>query len=313
MLFSGIGHRRLEMMGMRTAPLRLAAAFASNLALPLAALLAFAPPLPAQSAQSKVQIEKWQIDAAHSTAAVSLLSSAQPQNPLSYGIAMVGGTVSLDAANLSKLSFTLNIFPAEQAPALLNPDGTWRAGGLAQLSRYTLFTFESKPAVRASDVVLRLTGSLTITHVVRTAPAEGNVSYSGPSAIRPEVESFSREATFILEKPASDLEYGWKVGWMEIKGLGTLSLEDAPGLQAWLADSVWPPAVLDRRCHTPTYSVSMRDYRGTICTGTLVAMEKPRELPRSNSTVDYAGARYATPEKVNQLRLTLDLKLQEPR
>lgn len=295
---------------MRTARLRLAAVFASTLVSPLAAFFAFAAPLPAQS---KAQIEKWQIDAAHSTAAVSLLSSAQPDDALSYGVEMVGGTMSVDAANLSKLSFTLNIFPADQAAALLNPNGTWRAGGLAQLSRYTLFTFESGPAVRGPDGALRLTGSLTITHVVRTAPAEGNVSYSGPSAITPEVESFSREATFILEKPASDLEYGWKVGWMEIKGLGTLSLEDTPGLQAWLADSVWPPAVLDRHCRTPTYSVSMRDYRGTICTGTLVATEKPRELPRSNSTIDYAGARYATPEKVNRLRLTLDLKIREPR
>lgn len=271
-------------------------------------LFGFASPLAAQS-------EKWQIDADHSTALVSLLSTAHPSEPLNYGVEMVAGTMPFDPSNPSSLSFTLNIYPAEHGSELLNPDGTWRAGAYAQLSRYTTFTFfTSKSATRGSDGVLRVTGELTVAHVVRTAPSEGNVAYSGPSAsATPEEHTLSRRVTLALEKSDADIAYGWKVGWMEIKGVATLPLENAPGLWDWVADSVFPAAVEDRRCHTPAYSVSMRDYRGVVCTGTLVAPEKPPELPRSNSTIDYSGARYATPESINQFRITLDLKVREPR
>ena len=275
----------------------------------LAAILA-----PAFASPASAQDAKWQLDAGHSTAVVSLVSSTHPSEVLNYGVELVGGFVSLDAPNFSKLSFTLNIFPAGEAPKLLNPDGTLRAGGLALLARYTLFTFtSSKPAVRGSDGKLRLAGGLTITHVVRESVPDWSVSYGGSTAIPPEINIFARDVILILDKPASELEYGWKVGWMEIKGLGTLALEDAPNLRAWLADSVWPAAVLDRNCYTPSYSISMRDYRGTICTGKLVTTEKPKELPSSGSTTDYSGARYAIPEHLNQLRLSLDLKIREPR
>jgi polyisoprenoid-binding protein YceI len=282
---------------MKAAPLFLVAALASAL-----------------SPSTAAQTEKWQIDADHSTAVVALAPSTHPSDTLNYGVAMVGGYMSLDAANLSRLSFVLNIFPAEQASALLNPDGTWRVGALAKLSRYTVFNFESKPATRGADGKLHLTGDLTITHVVRTQPSDFSVAYSGSSASGPpDVQTLTREVSFILEKPDADIAYGWKVGWMEIKGLGTLALEDAPSLWSWLSDSVWPLAVEDRRCFTLPHAANGRDYRGAACTGTLVETQVPEELPRSGSIIDYSGARYTVPEKINQLRLTLDLKLREPK
>jgi hypothetical protein len=256
------------------------------------------------------QTEIWQVDRDRSTALISLVPSNHPSEGLNYGVEMVGGTMFLDDSDFSKLSLTLNIFPAGQSDALLYPDGAWRVGGYAQLSRYTVFNFTSKAATRTADGRLRLAGDLTITHVVRTAPSDGNVSYSGPATISPEEKSVTREVIFLLDKSAADIESARKVGWLEIKGLGTLVLEGAPGLWDWLADSVWPRVVFDRRCWTP--GVNLRDYHGVVCAGTVVAAEnKAKELPRSNSTVDYAGERYRTPEGLNQLRLTLDLRARE--
>lgn len=269
-------------------------------------VFALASPVAAQS-------ERWRVDAAHSTAVLTLFSSLHPEQPLNYGVEMVAGEMLLDSRDFSKLSFTLNIFPAGEAEALLNPDGTWRVGAYAQLSRYTVLTFTSRPAERSADGTLRLTGDLTVTHVVRTAPSEGNVAYSGSRAAAvPEERTVSHEATLTLQKSTSEIAYGWRVGWMEIKAAGDLALEDAPGLWEWLADSVFPPVIEDRRCRMPSYSPGLRDYRGQVCTGTYVVAERPAELPRSNSTIDYTGAHYATPEKINQFRLSLDLKLREP-
>jgi len=268
-------------------------------------LLILVPPAYAQT-------ETWSLDSSRSTASVWLVSSSNPDG-LNYGVATVAGTVSFDPAKPSALHFTLNIFPADQAQALLNPDGTWRVGSYAQLSRYTVFTFTSKSPRSVAADKLRYTGDLTITHVVRTAPAEGSVSYSGPrvSAV-PDETSLTREVTLSLQNTAPDITYGWKVGWMEMKGAVTLALEDAPALWDWIADSVWPPVILDRRCWTQ--NTSLRDYRGLICAGDAVDRQPQKEKPRTTiGTIDYAGPQRIVPEGINEFRLELDLRLREPK
>jgi polyisoprenoid-binding protein YceI len=257
---------------------------------------------------------KWQIDAGHSSASIYLAQSGSPDPGLNLAVAIAAGAVDFDSADPSKLSLQLNITPADQGEALLNPDGTLRAGAYAALSRYTVISFHSQPAVRDQSGKLQLTGDFTVTYVEREAPAEWNVGYSGPTLIDPVSKNAAGKMNFTLDKPASDIVYGQKVGWMEITGLGAIPLEEFPALRGWLSSSVWPMLVEDRNCYMPNYSISMREYHGAVCTGNVVDT-KPLKQENSGSVsgLDYSGPRFETPQRINEVRILLDLKLREPR
>jgi polyisoprenoid-binding protein YceI len=260
------------------------------------------------------QTVKWQIDAGHSTASIFLAQSGDPDPGLNIAVAMAGGTMELDSADPSKFSLQLNIIPADQDQALLNPDGTLRAGAYAALSRYIIMSLQSKSAVRDESGKLHITGNVIITYVERVAPAEWNIGYSGPVAITPVSKGATRTVTFTFDKSASDVAYGQKVGCMEITGLGKIPLEDLPALRDWLPSSIWPMLVEDRSCYMPNYSVSMREYHGAVCTGNLVETKPPKEVPYSSvSGLDYSGPRYQTPLKIDEVRILLDLKMRETR
>lgn len=260
------------------------------------------------------QNAKWQIDAGHSTASIFLAQSGETDPGINLAVAIAAGTMELDSADPSKLSLQLNIIPADQGDALLDPHGRLRPGAYAALSRYTVMSFQSKSAVRDQSGELQLTGNVAFTYVEREAPADWNIAYSGPAVITPVSKSATHTVTFTLDKSASEIAYGQKVGWMEIMGRGTIPLEDLPAMRFWLSNSVWPTLVEDRYCYTPNYSVSMRDYHGAVCTGNVVET-KPRKRVADGSTsgLDYSGPRYETPQKINEVRIVLDLKMWEPR
>ena len=256
---------------------------------------------------------KWQIDAGHSTASIFLAQSGDPDPGPNIAVAMAAGTMELDSADPSKLSLQLNIVPSDQDQALLNPNGTLRAGAYAALPRYTIMSFQSKSAVRDQSGKLPLTGDVTVTYAEREAPSDWSIGYSGPTVLTPVSKSATRKVTFTFDKSASDIAYGQKVGWMEITGLGRIPLEGLPALRDWLWSSVWPMLVEDRSCYGPNYSVSMREYHGAVCTGHLVETKPPKEVPfSSGSGLDYSGPRFETPRKIDEVRILLDLKMREP-
>ena len=257
---------------------------------------------------------KWNIDAGHSTASIFLAQSGDTDPGINVAVAIAAGTMGFDGPDPSKLSLQLNIIPADQGDALLDPHGTLRAGAYAALSRYTVMSFQSKSAVRDPSGELQLTGDVTITYVEREAPSDWNIAYSGPTVITPVSKSATHTVTFIFDKSASEIAYGQKVGWMEIMGHAKIPLEDLPSMRFWLSNSVWPTLVEDRNCYIPNYSISMRDYHGAVCTGNVVET-KPRKRIADGSTsgLDYSGPRYETPQKINEVRLVLDLKMREPR
>lgn len=265
-------------------------------------------------ASVSAQNVKWQIDAGHSSASIFLAQSGDPDPGLNIAVAMSAGTMNLDSADPSKLSLQLNIIPANQNEALLNPNSTIRAGAYAALSHYTIMSFQSKPAVRDQNGKLQLTGDLTVTYVEREAPAEWNVGYTGPAVIIPVSKRATHNVTFTLDKSDSDIAYGKKVGWMDITGLGKIPLADLPTLRDWLASSMWPMLVEDHSCYIPNYSISMREYHGAICTGDLVETKPPKQVPYGSvSGLDYSGPRYEAPQKIDEVRILLDLKMREPR
>lgn len=265
-------------------------------------------------ASVSAQTAKWQIDAGHSTASVFLAQSGETDPGINIAVAIAAGTMELGSADPSKFSIQLNIIPADQGDALLDPHGTLRAGAYATLSRYTVMSFQSNSAVRDQSGELQLTGDVTITYVEREAPSDWNIAYSGPTVITPVSKSATRTVTFTFDKSASEIAYGQKVGWMEIKGGGKIPLEDLPSMRFWLGNSVWPTLVEDRNCYTPNYSVSMRDYRGAVCTGNVIeTTPRKRVADGSTSGLDYSGPRYETPPKINEVRLVLDLKMRQLR
>jgi polyisoprenoid-binding protein YceI len=265
-------------------------------------------------ASVSAQSAKWQIDAGHSTASIFLAQSGDTDPGLNIAVAVAAGTMELDSADPSKLSLQLNIIPADQGDALLDPTGTLRAGSYAALSRYTVMSFRSQSALRDQSGELQLTSDATITYVEREAPSDWNIAYSGPTVIPPVSKSATRAVAFTLEKSAAEIAYGRKVGWMEITGRSKIPLEDLPAMRFWLSNSVWPTLVEDRNCYTPNYSVSMRDYHGAVCTGNVVET-KPRKRVADGSTsgLDYSGPHFETPQKINELRLILDLRMRESR
>jgi polyisoprenoid-binding protein YceI len=280
---------------------------ASQLPLLLSLAVLAVASVPAQSA-------KWQIDAGHSTASIFLAQSGDTDPGINIAVAIAAGTMEIDSADPSKFSLQLSIIPADQGDALLEPHGALRGGAYAALSRYTVMSFRSTSAVRDQSGELQLTGDVTISYVEREAPSDWNIAYSGPTVITPVIKSAMRTVTFTFDKSASEIAYGQKVGWMEITGRGKIPLEDLPAMRFWLSNSVWPTLVEDRNCYTPNYSASMRDYHGAVCTGNAVET-KPRKRVADGSTsgLDYSGPRYETPQKINEVRLVLDLKMREPR
>src|ERR1700745_2662491 len=265
-------------------------------------------------ASVSAQNARWNIDAGHSTASLFLAQSGDSDPGINIAVAITAGAMELDSGDPSKFLLQLNVIPADQGDALLEPQGTIRPGAYAALSRYTVMSFQSKSAVRDPSGELQLTGDVTISYVEREAPSDWNIAYSGPTVITPVIKSATRAVTFTFDKSPSEIAYGQKVGWMEITGHGKLPLEDLPSLRFWLSNSVWPTLVQGRNSYTTHYSVSMRDYHGAVCTGNVVET-KPRKRVADGSTsgLDYSGPRYETPQKINEVRLVLDLKMREPR
>lgn len=260
------------------------------------------------------QNAKWQIDTGHSTASIFLAQSGDTDPGINIAVAIAAGTMEFDSADPSKFSLQLNIIPADQGDVLLDFHGKLRAGAYAALSRYTVMSFESKSAVRDPSGELQMSGDVIITYVEREAPSDWNIAYSGPTVITPVSKSATRTVTFTFDKTASEIAYGQKVGWMEITGRAKIPLEDLPSMRFWLSNSVWPTLVEDRNCYIPNYSVSMRDYHGAVCTGNVVETNpRKRVADGSTSGLDYSGPRFETPQKINEVRLVLDLKTREPR
>ncbi len=77
-------------------------------------------------ASVSAQNAKWQIDAGHSNASIFLAQSGDTDPGINVAVAIAAGTMELDSGDPAKLSLRLNIIPADQGDALLDPKGTLR-------------------------------------------------------------------------------------------------------------------------------------------------------------------------------------------
>jgi polyisoprenoid-binding protein YceI len=218
----------------------------------------------------RAQTEKWKIDAGHSHATFSLISSRAPNEPRVAGIARVSGLTTLNSEDLSKIALRLSVYPEGEGEDLLTADDTLRPDALASLAFYSVLSFQSERTVVKQKAHLELSGELTMTHVTRASTASWSNSYSGSRYADPDKKTFSRDVTLTLLTSREAIEAGEKVGLLRLEFVTDISREDFPELWASLPDSIWPAVVDDRNCVMPPVQVDMRDYRGATCTGTAV-------------------------------------------
>lgn len=260
------------------------------------------------SAQEKI----WPIDFEHSFAAFSLNSSRESAPPIFPGMAKVAGFAKVDKNDPAKSTFELNIYPARQEEKVLNHDGTFRVGGYADLSRYTLLMFQSKRGALAADGRLMLTGDLTVTHVEREPSIAWNNSYTGAQNAEPEEHVGIREVTFTVENSVSDLRHGERVGFLRISARAVISRKEFTGLWTWMRNSVWPLVVENENCVMPQFTPgSMRDYRGASCEGNLI--ENPlREPVREEGRSGRPGFVSSSIADGDNVTILVQLRISEP-
>jgi polyisoprenoid-binding protein YceI len=268
------------------------------------AVIAFASSIRAQS-------EKWKIDAGHSHATFFLISSREPSEPRVAGIARSSGLGNLKGDNPSKMALRLSIYPEGEGETLLTGDDTFRKEALASLSYYSVLSFQSERCLEGRNGKLELAGELSVTHVTRASTAAWNNSYTGAQYVDPVKKTASREISLTIVTSGEAIATDEKVGLLNLLIVTDISREDFPELWTSLADSIWPAVVDDRNCAIPEIRASLRDYRGAICTGTVVG---PAVVP-----ADFASASAEKPEAADRsqpsgdkIRIVFQLRLKQP-
>jgi polyisoprenoid-binding protein YceI len=269
----------------------------SHLALAAVFAAGFAAPAFAQNTN-------WKLNSDHSTGRLSLSSTADPDATFDVGIARVKGSVNLDARSLSNSSFDFIIYPADQAPASINKDGSLNAAEFSNAPRSTVINFRSREVKRTGDGDLAVTGDLTLTHLERPALITYSEAYDGPVYGEPEVRSATREVTFVFDHAAAANAGSSRK--LKLAASAIIKTEDFPGLFEAVTDLNWPVVVKDQNCQTPANIGE--EYHGTSCTGTPVVNSS---RPSAFFTIgeDYPGPDLATPRVRDNVKIALTLEL----
>jgi polyisoprenoid-binding protein YceI len=261
------------------------------------------------AAASWPQSATWQIDPGHSTASFSLETAGGAARPFNLAIAMVAGRLDFDPDKTSESTLQLNIFPAGESDNLLDRSGRFRAGAFADLTKYSLLTFQSKSSKLTAQGKIEFQGDLTVIHVVRQAEIDWSNAYAGPIEQEPLTQRVNHKATIALD-PKALLEANANAKTRaDVAALA--GIDRATFQQSWdaMRDSVWPVVVFDRDCRMPYYiGPSMRDYNGPACTGTPVTKASYDSSPVPPEFNDI-GAGYPPPPSGNEISIAINLHL----
>jgi polyisoprenoid-binding protein YceI len=267
----------------------------------LAAMLAagFAAPAFAQTTN-------WKLNSDHSTGRLSLSSTADTNASFDVGIARVRGSVNLDASSVKNSSFNFTIYPADQDPSAINPDGTLNAGEFSNMPRSTVINFRSKQVQQIGDGNLAVTGDLTVSHLERPVIITYNEAYSGAVYGEPEVHSITREVTFVFDRAAAVATNVGNSRKLKLVASVGIKTEDFPGLFEAVTDSNWPVVVQNEQCEDP--AEAGEDYQGAHCTGNPVVISS---RPPVALTVgeDYPGPDLTTSSVRDNVNIALNLEL----
>ena len=256
------------------------------------------------------QTSNWQIDSAHSTARFTLTSSNGKGRSYELAIAMVAGKLDVDASKPADALMSLNIYPAGQDSNLLTQDGAFRSGSLANLTNYTLLTFQSKRSFVGPDGKLMIVGDLTAVHVQRRADMMWSIAYAGPVNGDPVVNRIVGEVTCVLEMPASTIAKEQNKSPAEGSASCAIERSKFPGLWPTLRDSEWPIVVLDEVCEMPYYlGPGLKHYKGATCTGTPVTVAPYDDESLAPPAVEGIGSAVPVPPTGDQVLIHVHLQL----
>jgi polyisoprenoid-binding protein YceI len=258
------------------------------------------------------QSPRTRIDPHHSTASLFLQKKDANSPPLNVGIAMVSGTANWDHSNVAKSEFRLHIYPANQDSRLLESDGSFRKGGIANLSRYTLMTFQSRNSTLDPSGKLIVTGELTVTYVEREASAEWSVAYTGAEKANPSAQTLTHEVRLIVADGSTAPPPNWPSVKPDLVATTTTSAKEFKGIRRALVNAVWPIVVLDERCAPPpgTASADVRGYQGANCSSVPVLTVTSSQMPAWTEP-GYFGSKDQDPTAADQVTIVMNLRLLE--
>lgn len=259
----------------------------STLAASLLALPAFA-----QSAE-------WTVDSNHSSARIAIKAQTPGESSLALGAAAASGILRVDAANPSNSTLQFELYPASAGPEVATDDPL----------QTTHLIFNSTKASLTADGRLAVTGTLTISRVIRQVQLEGNEAYSGPVETDRVIFQSSREESLILPLPAA-LRNGQGGAFAEVSTSLKISAEDFPELVNELLSIDWPAKAQDQKCEAS--ASSSEDYSGTACTGAAVQSRDVNRTAASFSE-DYAGGEPISAQPANVVTVALHLRLAQQR
>jgi polyisoprenoid-binding protein YceI len=252
------------------------------------------------------QTTNWKLNSDHSTSRLFLSSTADPDATVDVGIARVEGSVTLDGNSIARSSFDFTIYPGDQAPASINPDGSVNAANFPNVPRASVITFRSRSVKPTNEGKLAVTGDLTLSYLERPATITTDEGYSGPVYGEPVVHVTTREATFVFDRTVAATAKTRNSHSLKLTGNSGIKTEDFPQLFDAITDTNWPVVVENKACDFP--ATVGEDYQGASCTGTAVvtASHPPESLTVGE---DYPGPAPITSGVHDEVGIALNLEL----
>ncbi len=250
------------------------------------------------------QSTDWKVDGNQSSAQIAIATRPHGSgNTVTLGAADASGALHLDNADLSKSAFQFELRPSSRVSAAAGSNAEDPAPADAQSS---LIRFHSESATLTSDGQLKVTGTLTVTRVVRIVDLTANEGYSGPVEIGSRVVESSREESFILPISAADLPNPQGKPFLDLSSALKINAEDFPELYDELLSTNWPAKAEGLNCEAAPSS--SEDYAGALCTGTDV---QSRSIVRTATSFgeDYPGDSANSVQPANVVTLALHLHL----
>ncbi len=252
----------------------------------------------------------WQVDARHSDAKITTDGTTdfgKTKIDMVLGFGRVNGEVKLVDGDAANSHVDLHIYPATSMQPIIAEDGQFKTHWLMDPANQTLVCFHSKQVTITADGKLQATGELKLARVDRNVQADPTEAYSGPVYGPPMVHTVSRQATFIFDLPAADGK--GQSGELRMTGSTETNREMFPQLLRAVVNTYWPPLVQDANCQAPT-NVGREDYRGGMCSGTVLQAPALPQGPYSGAREDYPGPSDYNAVVGNELSIVLHVRLQ---
>jgi polyisoprenoid-binding protein YceI len=260
------------------------------------------------SAPLYAQTASWRIDSGHSDARLSINGTIdKTQQTIVLGAARVDGKLNLDNTDPTKSTFTFSIYPASSSSPAIDENGRLLNGGAPSVTNYTLISFHSDRVSPTGDGQLKVSGTLTVTHVEHQADLTPNEAYAGPVYAARLVQESSREESFFLTVPDSAVATAQHNAKAEASAFGNVNREDFPQLVKAILIADWPAVVENEHCDAPANIGE--GYSGFGCSGTLVSVP-PLPITYAGRGEDFPGP-VNNAEFGNNLTIAIHMQLAE--